>query len=635
MTSGFKVNGIDTDDLWVRRDPFTEGGVWSWGHNSFGGLGDETLTHRSSPVQITGGGSNWKLISNGGYNGAAGIRADGSLWTWGRGTEGQLGNGAATTRSSPVQVSNGPNWKYVSSGQFHNAALKVDGSLWTWGYNIFGQLGDNTTTNRSSPVQTICGGNNWKYLGCGYNTTNAIKDDGTLWVWGSNQGGALGDGTILHRSSPIQTVAGGTNWKSVTGGFTHTAAIKTDGTLWNWGNNITGAMGDNTVVHRSSPVQTIAGGTDWKLVTCGDYYTAAVKTDGTLWLWGNNLYGQLASGNTTHYSSPVQNISFGTDWKKIDAGHQFMLALKNDGSLWTWGRNTWGQLGDGTILHRSIPIQTITAGTNWKDIGAGTLQSHGIREDYAGAVFELDTVNISISANTSQVNLMTLAGDPSLPANYIFTIETGVIVYSTSTAVAAITTGAFPALSTLKIVNNGSIIGKGGNGGNGRDENTGIDNGDPGGPALSLGYPVSIDNTNGFIFGGGGGGGGGGAESTSIFSAIYWGDGGGGGGGRSGLSNSSGGAKGNSTNGVDGVAGSPGTLAAPGAGGAGGEYSPTVQGTAGGAGGQYGTAGSDGADEGAAVGGSGGAAGKAINLNSQSVTWLAGFNGTKVKGAIS
>jgi alpha-tubulin suppressor-like RCC1 family protein len=273
-------------------------------------------------------------------------------------------------------------WVIIRSsvGQGHMVALKNDGSIWSWGLNDRGQLGDNTTTNRSSPVQVVTGGT-WKKAVAAYNHTLAIKDDGTLWVWGSNQGGSLGDGTILHRSSPIQTLALGTDWKQVGGGFTHSAAIKNDGSLWNWGNNISGQLGDGTATHRSSPVQTIAGGTDWKLVTCGDYFSAAIKNDGTTWAWGNNQYGQLGNGNINFYSSPVQNVAGGTDWKKIDAGHQYVAAIKHDNSLWMWGRNTWGMLGDGTILHKSSPIQTIVAGTNWKQVSAGYLHAAGIRED--------------------------------------------------------------------------------------------------------------------------------------------------------------------------------------------------------------------------------------------------------------
>jgi alpha-tubulin suppressor-like RCC1 family protein len=155
-----------------------------------------------------------------------------------------------------------------------------EGGLWNWGRNNYGQLGDSTTASKSSPIQTIAGGTNWKQVTCGYMHTAAIKTDGTLWTWGYNYYGRLGDSTISHRSSPIQTIAGGTNWKQVSGGYFHTAAIKTDGTLWNWGDNYYGQLGDSDrATPKSSPVQTIAGGTNWKQVACGYQHTAAIQDD--------------------------------------------------------------------------------------------------------------------------------------------------------------------------------------------------------------------------------------------------------------------------------------------------------------------------------------------------------------------
>ena len=157
--------------------------------------------------------------------------------------------------------------------------LFTTGGLWTWGYNSLGALGDNTRVNKSSPVQTIAAGTNWKQVSGGFFHTAAIKTDGTLWLWGYNNNGQLGDNTIAAKSSPVQTIAGGTNWKLVSGGAYHTAAIKTDGTLWLWGRNSYGQLGDNTAVSKSSPVQTISGGTNWKLVSGGEYHTAAIRED--------------------------------------------------------------------------------------------------------------------------------------------------------------------------------------------------------------------------------------------------------------------------------------------------------------------------------------------------------------------
>jgi alpha-tubulin suppressor-like RCC1 family protein len=371
-------NQADFADMFVNQNLFSDAGLWTWGYNLYGQLGDNTVANKSSPVQTVAGGTNWKSVSGGGNHTAA-IKTDGTLWLWGRNTYGQLGDNSITHRSSPVQtVAGGTNWKSVAGGYAHTAAVKTDGTLWLWGRNSYGQLGDNSITNKSSPVQTIAGGTNWKSVAGEFYHTLAIKTDGTLWSWGHNLYGQLGDNTVASKSSPVQTVAGGTNWKQVAGGYFHTAAVKTDGTLWTWGRNLYGQLGDNTVAAKSSPVQTVAGGTNWKLVAGGWYHIAAIKTDGTLWLWGRNSYGQLGDNTVASKSSPVQTVAGGTNWKLVAGGGYHTTAIKTDGTLWSWGHNLYGQLGDNSITHRSSPVQTVAGGTNWKLVAGGSSHTAAI-----------------------------------------------------------------------------------------------------------------------------------------------------------------------------------------------------------------------------------------------------------------
>ena len=210
--------------------------------------------------------------------------------------------------------------------------------LWTWGLGNAAQLGNNSATSVSTPVTTSAGGTNWKQVDCGSVHTAAIKTDGTLWVWGDGSSGRLGIGllaAITNKSTPVTTFAGGSNWKQVSCGGNnsgpgHTAAIKTDGTLWTWGQGPRGQLGDNTGTTRSTPVTTFAGGTNWKQVSAGGVHTAAIKTDGTIWIWGNGSSGQLGNGITTGgAATPVTTFAGGTNWKQVSGGGSHTAAIKS------------------------------------------------------------------------------------------------------------------------------------------------------------------------------------------------------------------------------------------------------------------------------------------------------------------
>ena len=570
-------------------DQFVGSSAWSWGSDTYGQLGNGTTTSRSSPGTIAGGGTNWKQVASG-YATTAAIKTDGTLWTWGWNGYGQLGDGTIINKSSPgTTAGGGTNWKQVSS-YVNTTAIKTDGTLWTWGWNLFGQLGDGTTSDKISPITTAGGGTNWKQVACGYRQVGAIKTDGTLWTWGNNDNGQLGDGTTTSRSSPatalgivstktlydtsnyqatmtVNTSGGtptftsntpfsvvggsmkgnggyfyssassnytlngdftleywfnstdtgatfndqfclgsdynlgifvrlnssdsiymsngtnysngyvndllslcpvgtwnhlafsrtgttlkifvngtqrysGTNtvtfnpggtrielfictgdgrtfpgyisnfriikgtglyssaftpsttpltavpntvflftgtptyvtagWKQVASGYNHTAAIKTDGTLWTWGWNGYGQLGDGTIINKSSPGTTAGSGTNWKQVACGYSETAAIKTDGTLWTWGYGSSGALGDGTTSSRTSPITTAGGGTNWKQVACGYKnATTAIKTDGTLWTWGYNNNGQLGDGTTVDKSSPIQPINNLTNWKQVSAG------------------------------------------------------------------------------------------------------------------------------------------------------------------------------------------------------------------------------------------------------------------------
>jgi alpha-tubulin suppressor-like RCC1 family protein len=350
--------------------------LFSWGRNNFGQLGQNNTTNRSSPVQV-GALTDWAQVSAGSYNSCAAIKTNGTLWSWGYNSRGNLGLNDVTNRSSPVQVGALTDWAQVSAGDISCAAIKTNGTLWTWGANSFGRLGLNDVINRSSPVQ-VGALSDWSQVSAGTVSCAAIKTNGTLWSWGLNSSGQLGQNNLTYLSSPVQ-VGALTDWSKVsTSGFS-CAAIKTNGTLWSWGNNAQGQLGLNDVVYRSSPVQ-VGALTDWSQVSAGGSFCAAVKTNGTLWTWGFNTNSQLGQNisYTINRSSPVQ-VGALTDWSQVAAGDGFCAAIKTNGTLWTWGNNTYGRLGQNiaSTITRSSPVQ-VGALTSWSSIGQGAFRTHNV-----------------------------------------------------------------------------------------------------------------------------------------------------------------------------------------------------------------------------------------------------------------
>jgi alpha-tubulin suppressor-like RCC1 family protein len=264
---------------------------------------------------------------------------------------------------------------YEKEGLWPKPILPVN--LYAWGSNAVGNLGQNNIIDSSSPVQVS--EPSWsKTSSNGYNkATAAIKTDGTLWTWGDNSQGQLGHGDVIYRSSPVQVGALST-WAEVSTGL-HTVAVKTDGTLWAWGRNGTGQLGQNNRIYRSSPVQ-IGSGTDWYKVESGnDESSLALKTDGTMWSWGYNLRGQLGQNNAIYRSSPVQIGSL-TTWSQIAIKNDFAGAVKTDGTLWTWGQGSLGQLGHGNTIARSSPVQ-LGALTSWLKVSCGQQHSLFLKND--------------------------------------------------------------------------------------------------------------------------------------------------------------------------------------------------------------------------------------------------------------
>jgi alpha-tubulin suppressor-like RCC1 family protein len=354
--------------------------LYAWGCNTNGSLGDSTTINRSSPVSVVGNLPDWTMASAGLRHSLA-TRAGGSAWAWGNNLNGRLGDNSTENRSSPVSIVGGfSDWTKVSAGVNHSAGLTAGGTAWAWGLNADGSLGDNTSVDRSSPVSVVGGFANWTQISAGFNHTLALQANGTIWGWGYNGDGRLGRNTAgAASSSPASVVGGFTNWIQISAGFGHSVGLQADGTIWTWGTNGSGQLGDNSTSNRSSPVSVVGGFVNWTQISGGGYHTLALRAEGTLWAWGNNTSGRLGDNSTENRSSPVSVVGGFTDWASVDGGFQSSGATRTNGSVWCWGNNINGQIGDGSTADRSSPVSLASAIQDWVDVSAGGRHNLGVR----------------------------------------------------------------------------------------------------------------------------------------------------------------------------------------------------------------------------------------------------------------
>lgn len=324
----------------------TNGTLWSWGRGDNGALGNGSDWSAPAPEQI-GTASSWSKVHSGDWHSFA-IKDNGTLWGWGSNYYGNLGIGSSVTHSSiPVQVGTSQ-WKMISAGGGHSVGIKSDGTLWSWGKNQYFQLGDNTQINRSVPV-LINSSTNWKMVSCSNFRTIAVKEDGTIWVWGSN---SVNLGVVgMYSDTPFITtpmqVGTDTDWDFVTAGSGALLAIKTNKKLYGWGSGGSGALG-NGIVFPGVLVPTQIGASDWDFIDAESQTSFGIHSDGTLWAWGRNMWGNLGNGNQTDLLYPTQITTY-SDWKSVASSHNFTAGIKTDGSLYTWGTNWHGNLGNGSF----------------------------------------------------------------------------------------------------------------------------------------------------------------------------------------------------------------------------------------------------------------------------------------------
>jgi alpha-tubulin suppressor-like RCC1 family protein len=329
--------------------------LWCWGSNTYGQLRLSGTSNRLIPTEVSA--TSWATVACG-QTDACGIRTDGTLSCWGNNGSGQLG--AATTSAEPrTEVPNGP-WQSIAPGSYQSCGIKTDSTLWCWGDNTNGQLGTGNTVGLSDPTQVT--GTGWSQVSTSYYHTCATKQDGTLWCWGLNANAELADSSVGFRMVPGQV--DGSDWTQVVTGLYHTCATKQDKTLWCWGGNTAGQLGNSSAPLLAEDAQ--GGISDplqvtgtWNSIAAGQEYTCGIMSDLSLWCWGDNSNGQLGDGSETSASTPVATLASGQAWATVATGSAHTCALATDTTLWCWGDNSDGQLGTGSGGVQLLPTQVV------------------------------------------------------------------------------------------------------------------------------------------------------------------------------------------------------------------------------------------------------------------------------------
>lgn len=433
-----------------------DGSLWCWGDNTYGQFGNATYANSAEPVLVDATGR-WSALSVGNYH-ACGIQAsDDSLWCWGSNYAGQIGNGTASnpqhvsgdgfapTFNQPELVAAGTQWQAVDASQWNTCGVQMDNTLWCWGRNDLRQAGPGDSDadvltpqlvsadpvwetvegrcamNSSNAVacwgdsdqgelgvgrdfyvvdpQPVVDGSGWIDVASGYDHGCAVNAAGELWCWGEGWLGTMGDGQHRHHVE-AERIGSETDWATVAAGETHVCAQKTDDTLWCWGRAQYGQRGDDENWYKPTP-QAVAGDAAWQSYSTAFWHGCGIQDDQSLWCWGRNNDGQLGQGTVSASENMPQPVQEGATWSQVTIGKQHSCGLQSNGTLWCWGDNDFGQVGNGTTLRSTLPSQ-VGVDDDWVKVSAADQGSCALKQN--GTLWcwgDLDTYKNGYWQNTA------------------------------------------------------------------------------------------------------------------------------------------------------------------------------------------------------------------------------------------
>lgn len=364
----------------------SQGVLYSWGGNTVGQIGDNSILAQCTPVAVCGN-LTFTQVSVGQYH-SLGIATNGTTYAWGYNNNGQLGNNTSsfgTNVSTPVAVCGGLSFCLVSAGLSHSLGITTSGIAYAWGSSSSGALGNNTefSANKSTPV-AVCGGLTFSKISAGNSFSVGLTTNGIAYAWGNNISGQLGDNTISNKSTPV-AVCGGLTFSEISAKNDFVLALTNSGLAYGWGNNLFGTLGNNSSSNALTPVA-VCGGYTFREISAGYNHSLAITNTNVAYAWGSNLYGMLGNNTTTSYSTPIA-VCGGITFTSIDAGNGFSVGISSIGYSYSWGLNDAGQLGinQSNIFYspkRSISNFTLnnvfSAGNTSFGLSGNTLYGWGI-----------------------------------------------------------------------------------------------------------------------------------------------------------------------------------------------------------------------------------------------------------------